>query len=99
MRTALAALAIVVAASGANATAMLCKNPSREYAASYSEDSERFLADDTEYKVRKVENDARRYIVSGDTVNDGPSFRAQFRPRKQIQFFVDGKIFQTDRCR
>lgn len=91
--------AIAIVPHSVYATAMLCRNPSREYAASYSEDSKRFFADDTEYKVEKVEDTARRYVISGDTVNDGPRFRAQFRPDKRIEFFVDGKLFQTDRCR
>lgn len=94
-----AAAIILVGVQHANATAMLCKNPSREYAASYSEDSKRFLVDDTQYTVKAVENNSARYVVSGHTVGDGPDFRAEFRPHKRIEFFVNDQLFQTDRCR
>ena len=78
---------------------MLCKNPSREYAASYSEDSKKFVVDDTQYTVKAVEDNSARYVVSGHTLKDGPDFRAEFRPKKRIEFFENDQLFQTDRCR
>jgi len=89
--------------ASAETHAMTCKNPSREYRAVFNAGQRSFHVDAvgerTEYKVLAVENSGKQFVVAGLTVNSGPTFRAQFRPRKQIEFFTDGKLFQTDPCR
>jgi hypothetical protein len=78
---------------------MICENPRREYVIKFDDALNQFHADDTAYKVLAVERSGERFIVVGLTVNDGPTFRAHFRPYKKMEFFTDNQLFQTDGCR
>lgn len=98
---ALLVLASMLAAQTAHATpsAMICENQRREYAVNFDEVSQTLYADDTLYRVLAVEKTAEKFVVVGLTVNDGPTFRAHFRPYKKMEFFSDSQLIQTDGCR
>jgi len=78
---------------------MVCENPRREYVLTFDEAANTVFADETQYRVLAVEKTKSRLLVTGLTVNDGPTFRAHFRPYKKIEFFSDNQLTQTDGCR
>jgi hypothetical protein len=88
----------------ANIVELVCENPRREYLITYkggpfasvyatAEDG------DTHYKVLAVEETKDRHVVTGLTLNDGPTYRLHLRPYKKIEYFVDNQLVQTDGCR
>lgn len=97
-----------VSVHAANLT-MTCTNPSEDYVVSFdatartlgetgwNRDTSR--NETTMYTVLAIESSAGRLLVTGLTVNDGPTFRAQFRPGKKIELFAGNKLFETDVCR
>lgn len=78
---------------------MVCESPRREYLLTFDEATKTLHADKTLYQVLAVEKTHNTFMVVGLTVNDGPTFRAYFRPYKKIEFFNDNQLFQTDGCR
>lgn len=78
---------------------MICENPRREYVLTFDEAANTVFADETRYRVLAVERTKSWLLVTGLTVNDGPTFRAHFRPYKKIEFFSDNQLTQTDGCR
>lgn len=89
--------------AGAETITMICKNPRREYVVVFDSFARSFIAKaaegDTPYRVEKVRQVGRGYVVDGVTTPAGPAFRAVIDRQKQIQFFVSGKLLQTDHCR
>ena len=87
-----------------NNLTLICENFRREYSVTYeggpipsvyasSEEG------DTYYKVLAVEETKDRHVITGLTLNDGPTYRLHFRPYKKMEYFVDNQLFQTDGCR
>jgi len=81
---------------------MICKNPRREYAVVFDSFAKSLVAraedGDTPYRVDKVRQTGRGYVVDGVAAPGGPSFHAVIDNQKQIQFFVSKKLLQTDYC-
>lgn len=81
---------------------LACKNPRRNYLVTFDFSSRSITAaaddDISQYKVLSIENSQNDLLVSGLTVNDGPTFLAHFRKNKRIEYFVENKLFQTDDC-
>ena len=90
-------------AAGAQTVEMLCKNPRREYLVTFDKGDRRFFnkadGDAVEYSVLSVEDTPRKLIVVGLTVNNGPTFRATFKPTKKLEYFENNELMQTDSCR
>lgn len=101
MKTIKIGLALLVAASveaHASPLRMICEGPRQEYLVTYDVLGT-LHAGDTQYRVLAKEETAERLVIVGLTVNDGPTFRAHFRPYKKMEFFADNQLFQTDGCR
>lgn len=77
---------------------MVCENPRREYVVRFDEGMQTFTADATPYRILAIEKTAERLVIVGLTINDGPTFRAHFRPYKKMEYFADSQIIQTDGC-
>lgn len=95
-------IALVAAATSDASVAQLsmtCENPRQEYQITYDRTLDTFHAGDTQYRVLAKEETADRLVIVGLTVNDGPTFRAHFRPYKKMEFYADNQLFQTDGCR
>ncbi|RVO57767.1 hypothetical protein [Sinorhizobium meliloti] len=101
IRYPLAAFALFLSCSSASAgsISMICENPRREYRVTFNEDTRAFSADDTDYRVLAVEMTQERYVVAGLTVDQGPTFRAHFRPYQKLEWYTDNQLYQTDGCR
>lgn len=96
----LAAFGLLVAFEARAATLrMICQNPGRAYVVSYEEGAKTLSANETAYRVLAVERTRRRLVIAGLTVDDGPTFRAHFRPEKKIEYFSNNALIQTDGCR
>ena len=103
MRTA-TSLAVVLLVSTSTSAAtkqltMICENLRREYQVTYDVTAGTLHADDTQYRILLKEETVDRLVIVGLTVNDGPTFRAHFRPYKKVEFFADNQLSQTDGCR
>ena len=103
--------AIIGSTPGQAATlTMTCKNPpSADYVVSFNTTTRSFTVtgwdretkrnETTKYTVLAVESTPTDLLVTGLTVNDGPNFRAHFRPDKEMEYFENSKLFQTNTCR
>lgn len=82
---------------------MTCKSPRREYLVVFDSFAKSLVTKaeegDTPYRVDKVRQVGRGYVVEGVTAPGGPSFHALIDNQKLIQFFVSNKLVQTDYCR
>jgi hypothetical protein len=78
---------------------MVCKNAHREYAVRFDKTANTFFVEDTAYRILAIESTQARLAVVGLTINDGPTFRAYFRPQMKIEYFENDELFQTDGCR
>ncbi|HEY1979297.1 MAG TPA: hypothetical protein VGH13_04360 [Xanthobacteraceae bacterium] len=96
-------LILVAALAEASEVTMICKNPRREYLVRFDETARTLNAtsdgDASAYQVLTVEKSAKRLWVSGLTVNDGPTYRASFRPKMRMEYFAANKLIETDACR
>ena len=88
-----------IGAAAADELTLICESPRHEYVVRFNAETNAFRADDTDYRVLAVERDEERLVVVGLTVNDGPTFRAHFRPYKKMEFFAENQLMQTDGCR
>ncbi len=88
--------------AGAETITMICKNPRREYLVVFDSFAKSLVTKaeegDTPYRVDKVRQVGRGYIVEGVTAPGGPSFHALIDNQKLIQLFVSNKLIQTDYC-
>lgn len=93
--------ALITASERADAAqlSMICESPRQEYRVTYDATFGTLDAGDTQYRILATEETAGRLVIVGLTVNDGPTFRAHFRPYKKMEFFTDNQLFQTDGCR
>lgn len=78
---------------------MICENSRREYVVKFDKSWPSLIADTTQYQVLAVENTIERLVIVGLTVEDGPTFRAHFRPYMKMEFFIESQLIQTDGCR
>ena len=53
----------------------------------------------TRYTVMRVDKSGGQLVVAGKSVTGGPDFVAYLKKDRRIEFIVDGKIIQTDRCK
>ncbi|OJX80108.1 MAG: hypothetical protein BGO93_01675 [Mesorhizobium sp. 65-26] len=90
---------LVVPEARAATLRMVCENPRRDYVVTYEEGAKTMSANETAYRVLAVERTKRKLVVAGLTVDDGPTFRAHFRPEKKIEYFSNNALMQTDACR
>lgn len=96
----LAAFGMLVGPEARAATLrMVCENPRRDYVVTYEEGAKTMSANETAYRVLAVDRTKQKLVVAGLTVDDGPTFRAHFRPEKKIEYFSDNALMQTDTCR
>lgn len=96
---ALFALLSPVAAQAASLMTMVCENPRQEYSVRFNKATNSLKAGDTEYRILAIEETDERLVIVGLTINDGPTFRAHFRPYKKMELFSDNQLVQTDGCR
>lgn len=88
---------------------MICKNPSEDYTVTFDQGARSVTETGWDratsqyvtekYTVLSIESSEGQLLVTGLTVNNGPTFRAQFRPRKKMEYFENSKLFETDPCR
>jgi len=93
-----AAILSPYAAEAAKLT-MICENPRQEYEVRFDKAMNSMRAGDADYRILAVEETTERLVVVGLTVDDGPTFRAHFRPYKKMEFFTGSQLYQTDGCR
>lgn len=53
----------------------------------------------TSYMVMRVDNTGGQLVVAGKSVGGGPDVVAHLGIDRRIEFIVDGKTIQTDRCK
>ena len=85
----------------AGPVSMVCQNPRQEYLAVFDPETETFIinpeTDRTQYHVVTVEFLG---VVSGQAdPESGLDFKAHFFGPSRIEYSVDGRPAQTDRCR
>jgi hypothetical protein len=100
--TGLLCIFMIAAVSTSQATPieMACESPRQEYAVAFDPGLRTFKAGDTHYRVLAIENTDELLVAMGHTVDDGPFFRAHFRPYMKIEFVTESALlFQTDGCR
>lgn len=90
------ALVVVATPADAKPLKMICENPRQEYAIAFDKSARSFRAGETDYRVLAVEDTEEKLIVAGVTVEDGPAFRAHFRPYKKIEFYSGNDLMQAD---
>ena len=99
----LAPIVLMATWARAETITMTCKNPRREYIVVFDSFAKSLVTKaeegDTPYRVDKVRQVGRGYVVDGVAAPGGPSFHALIDNQKLIQFFVGKKLFQTDYCR
>ena len=97
--------AVVLSGSWARAetVTMNCTNPRRDYVVVFDSFAKSLVTKteegDTPYRVDKVRQVGRGYVVDGVAAPGGPSFHALIDNQKLIQFFAGKKLLQTDNCR
>jgi hypothetical protein len=101
MKLAFAVVALLIpgSADAASSLTMTCENPRQEYRVQFNKLLNTLKAGRTDYRVLAVEETNDRLVVVGLTVNDGPTFRAHFRPYKKMELFSNNQLFQADACR
>jgi hypothetical protein len=103
-RTAIALVFVMIAGmSNAAVMEMNCKNPRRDYLAVFDDKANTFKLKTsgtvTTYMVMRIDNTGGKLIVTGKSVIGGPDFVAYLDNDRRIEFIVDGKTIQTDRCK
>lgn len=97
------AFLLFLAPAHASVIHMRCNNGVHNFIATFDEVKRRFSENDSVYHVLSVERNGSSYMVVGTASNDGPpptpTFRAFLSPMRKIEYFMDGKLFQTDKCR
>lgn len=82
---------------------VICKNSRREYTVKIDTFSKSFVTvteeGETAYRVDKLKQVGRAYVIDGVAAPGGPSFHALIDNQKLIQFLSANKVFQTDYCR
>lgn len=99
LAVALSTAAIIPQISLSDPVSLICENPKREYRVEFDADLRSVSADDTQYSVLAVEDTSETTAVVGLTTGGGPTYRLYLHPYKKMEFFSDGKLFQTDNCR
>jgi len=99
LAVALSTAAIIPQISLSDPVSLVCESPKREYRVEFDADLRSVSANDTQYSVLAVEETAERTAVVGLTTDGGPTYRLYLHPYKKMEFFSDGKLFQTDNCR
>lgn len=99
----LLAFGLIAGPALAAKTEMTCKNPRREYLATFDETATTFrvraAGADSFYKIERIENDENGMVVRGKTVKDGPYFAAYLGTKKRIELIDGGQVIQTDPCK
>ncbi len=84
-------------------TKMICKNPRREYLATFDETTNTFKVEaagaDSFYIIERIEDDGNGLVLRGKTIKDGPDFVAYLGAKKRIELIDGGQVIQTDPCK
>lgn len=100
---ALAGMPKVEAKTADQNVTMICKNFRQEYQVEYQPERKRLIVKGSGtnaiYSVKTIDKNNDRLIVSGNTVEGGPSYKASMSGDKFIAYYTDGQVDQRDNCK